>query len=130
MGSNVPRRELRADTQALLKTVLNTLDNKKGEDVLVLQVGEISTLADLFVLVSGTNPRHCDTLVEAVIEAVGDTGIKPYGTEGSGTGWSLIDFGDVVVHVFEPAVREYYDIERLWMDAPRLGQTTGAQAAS
>ncbi len=120
MDSEAPRREYRAETLELLNIAIKALEDKKAEDITIMDIGAVSSLCDLFVVASGTSGRHCETLVDAVIQSVREIGQKPYGSEGKNTGWSLIDFGDIVVHVFDTDTREYYDLERLWLDAPRL----------
>ncbi|HVL93253.1 MAG TPA: ribosome silencing factor [Acidimicrobiales bacterium] len=94
---------------------------KKGEDILVLEVGQILAITDAFVITSGANARHVRTLAEAVEEGVsGDGGPKPLRIEGlDDARWVLLDYGEFVVHVFLDETRRYYDLERLWSDAPR-----------
>ncbi len=94
----------------------------KASDVLVLDVGDVLSIAGYFVIASASNPR----LVRAVVDDIeakvkSELGRAPVRTEGIRENqWSLIDYGDVVVHVFLESVREFYEIERLYMDAPRL----------
>lgn len=97
------------------RTVVTALEEKKGEDIILLDIHEISSFADYFVICSGTSNRMLDTLVEAVMESVKKThGIigKPEGIASGG--WVVLDLGDVVVHVFSPDQREYYQLEQLW----------------
>ncbi|MGH9027426.1 MAG: ribosome silencing factor [Acidimicrobiia bacterium] len=94
---------------------------KKAEDVVVLDVGDVLGIADLFVIASGTNRRQVKTIVEEVERALHERGVAPRSTEGlDDTSWVLLDYGDIVVHVFLDETRRYYDLERLWADAPRL----------
>jgi len=95
--------------------------DKKALDPLVLDLRGISTVAEYFVIVTGTSDRHVQAIAENISEAFGSIGFKALGIEGLREGkWVLLDYGEVVVHVFLEPVREYYDIERLWIDAPRL----------
>lgn len=94
--------------------------DKKGLQPVVLDVREHVSYTDFIVLVSGRSDRHVQTLAEAVLEAFADRKRKPLGVEGARGQWTLIDFGDVVVHVFHHPMREYYDLEGLWCDAPRV----------
>ena len=96
--------------------------DKKGDDIVVLGVGEIITIIDCFVLVSASNTRQVRTIVDEVEAAVAALdGGRPIGVEGRETAtWVLLDYGDVVVHVFHDETRAYYDLDRLWGDAPRL----------
>ncbi len=95
---------------------------KKGEDTLILEVGLILAITDSFVITSGSNPRLVRTIAEEVEARVAaECGPKPLRTEGlDDARWVLLDYGDFVVHVFLDEVRRYYDLERLWSDAPRV----------
>lgn len=95
--------------------------DKKALDPLVLDLRGISSVAEFFVILTGTSNRHVQAVADNVMEAFKAVGIKPMGEEGLRDGkWVLLDYVEVVVHVFLEPVREYYDIERLWIDAPRL----------
>jgi ribosome-associated protein len=106
----------------LAGTAARAASAKQGIDPLVLQVGSILAITDAFVITSGTNARQVRTIAEEVEAQVARaSGRKPLRTEGLDTaGWVLIDYGDFVVHVFLDEVRRYYDLERLWADAPRI----------
>ena len=93
---------------------------KKGEDVVVLEVGDIIAITDAFVLVSATNTRQVRTVVEEVERALKDyDGSRTRSVEGlDDASWVLLDYGDVIVHVFLAETRAYYDLDRLWADAP------------
>ena len=95
-------------------------DDKKGEATIILEVGTVLAIADAFVISSGTNPRQVRTIVEEVEEKVKEGGgPAPLRIEGlDDARWVLMDYGDFVVHVFLQEVREFYDLERLWADAP------------
>lgn len=95
---------------------------KKGEDIAVLHVGEIIAIVDEFVLVSASNTRQVRTIADAVEDALRDhDGSRPIGVEGRNDAtWVLLDYGDVVVHVFLEETRAFYDLDRLWADAPRV----------
>lgn len=94
---------------------------KKGTDVAILEVGEILGIIELFVLVSASNVRQVKTVVDEVEKAVKESdGGSPRSIEGLGdASWVLMDYGDVVVHVFLDETRAYYDLDRLWADVPR-----------
>jgi ribosome-associated protein len=95
--------------------------DKKALDPLVLDLRGISSVAEFFVILTGTSDRHVVAVAENVMDAFKAVGIKALGDEGTREGkWVLLDYGEIVVHVFLEPVREYYDIERLWIDAPRL----------
>jgi len=95
--------------------------DKKALDPVVVDLRGISSVADYFVMVTGTSDRHVQAVSQNIMDAFDSLGIKILGEEGMREGrWVLMDFGEVVVHVFLEDVRDYYDIERLWIDAPRL----------
>jgi ribosome-associated protein len=94
---------------------------KQGEDVLVLDVRDLITITDYFVIASGSSDRQVKTIAEEVEKALKDRGVKPVRVEGaSSSRWVLLDFVDLVVHVFSQEQRDFYRLERLWVDAPRV----------
>jgi ribosome-associated protein len=95
--------------------------DRKGVDMLVMDLRGISNATDYFLVVSGTSDMHVKAIAEHVIEELKKDGIRPSHVEGLRSGrWVLIDYIDFVVHVFHPAAREFYQLERLWGDAPTL----------
>ncbi len=95
--------------------------DKKAEDVLVLDVRGLTSYADYFVLMTADSERQAGAVADAVHERLKSEGTSPVGTEGYGTGRSiLVDYGDVVAHVLSREARSFYDLEGLWADAPRL----------
>ena len=95
--------------------------DRKAEKVVALDVREITTFADAFVLATGTSDRHVRAVADAVLEAAREIGCDKRGVEGYDEGrWVLLDLNDVVVHVFRHDEREHYDLDRLWGDAPRI----------
>jgi ribosome-associated protein len=109
------------DSLAVIKRVVGACEEVKGRDLAVLDVRSISGFADYFVVVSGRSDRQVQGLTNRVVDELCRAGVKPLSVEGYEEGqWVLIDCGDVVVHVFYEPVREHYDIESLWMRAPRL----------
>jgi ribosome-associated protein len=97
-------------------------DDKKGEDVIVLDVAEIMGIVDAFVIVHGSNSRLVRAIVDEVKTQMLDrAGVKPRSVEGlDDMSWVLLDYGDLIVHVFLAETREFYGLERLWADAPRI----------
>ena len=95
-------------------------DEKKATDIIVQNVGDIISVTDFFVIVTAANNRQVNAIVEAIEEAEREkAGIKPLHREETRDGsWELLDYGSVVVHVFQPETREYYRLEALWNDAP------------
>ena len=94
------------------------MDSKKGKDIRVLETDGVTTLADYFVLCSGSSAPQLKALADAGEKAMKDHGILPQHVEGHRGGtWILQDYGDVVVHVFDKEARAFYDLDRLWADA-------------
>ena len=110
----------------LLDTVLDALDELKARNVTTLDVRELTSIADAMVVASGTSSRHVKALADNVVERAKAAGTAPVGVEGQQNAeWILVDLGDVLVHVMQPATREYYDIERLWKDPTARPSRTG-----
>ena len=98
--------------------VTKALDEKKGIDIKLLKIGDISSLADYFLICTGTVNTHVKTLCDYVEYTMEQLGEPMLGREGHrGNSWELLDFGSVVVHVFTDEARKFYDLERLWADA-------------
>lgn len=97
----------------------------RGRDTLVLDLTEVTPIVDYFVITSGTNPRQMRALAEEVRAVMKTLGNRTSGTEGDGdSSWLLQDYGDIVLHVFQPEARKLYDLERLWADAKRIDWRT------
>lgn len=106
-------------TSAVLSQVVDALLDRKAVDPVVLDLRGISTATDYFVIVSGTSDAHVRGMAEYVVSALAPSGIEPHHVEGLAQGrWVLLDYVDFVVHVFHPDLREFYQLERLWGDAP------------
>ena len=96
-------------------------DSKKGEDVVVLDVSGPVVITDAFVLVSADNERLVAAIVDEIEDDLRDLGAKPVRREGVREGrWALLDYGDIVVHVFRSEERDFYGLDRLWRDCPRI----------
>jgi ribosome-associated protein len=95
--------------------------DKQGTDIVVLDVHELIVITDFFVICTASSQRQVKTVIEAIEDSIRELGEKPVRREGEQeAGWWLLDYVDVVVHVFGEEERTYYDLERLWKDAPRL----------
>jgi ribosome-associated protein len=116
------------DARTVALTAARAADAKQGRDIVVLDVGAILAIAELFVVLDAPNRRLVRTLVEEIEEAVRNaTGRSPRRVEGvKEQQWVLIDYGDVVVHVFLDEIRRFYEIERLYRDAPTVAWQDGA----
>ncbi len=97
----------------ILATICESLDSGKGEDIVVISLD--GSLADYFVIVGGTSGRHVSSLADRILEGVRDLhGVFGVVEGGDSSDWVLVDFGDVVVHLFRGEARGFYDLERLW----------------
>ncbi len=95
--------------------------SKKAHDPVLIEVGDVLAITDVFVITSAGNDRQVRTIVEEIERRAREAGRRPIGVEGlDDASWVLLDFGDVVVHVMSDDRRAYYDLERLWGDMPRL----------
>ena len=105
----------------LLKTAQEAVENKKGADLAILDVRELSTVTDFYLICTGTSAPHLKALAEEVELTLKKEGQRVYRKAGSpDSGWIAADYVDVVVHLFLAEAREYYALEQLWNDAPRL----------
>ena len=104
----------------ITKEIVKTLDKKKAVDVKVIRITEFSIVADYFVIASGTSNTHVKSLADDVEFELSELGVKPDHIEGRATGWILLDYGSVIVHIFTGESREYYNLERLWSDASTI----------
>ncbi len=104
---------------------------KQGERIVVLDVRELIVITDYFVIASASSERQARTIVEEVERSLRDLGVKPLRREGQSEGiWILLDYVDVVVHVFREPERDFYDLERLWRDAPTVDVDESPEAAA
>lgn len=117
------------NAKELAVAAARALAEGRGEKVSVLAVGEMTLIADYFVIASGASQRHVRALADRVLEGVRGAnrdGRKPSHVEGyEASCWILLDYGDVVVHVFRETERAFYGLERLWGDAPRVDADAG-----
>ena len=107
------------DFSELARGIVELIADKKGSDIVLLDIRRVSLLADYFVICSGASERQVRAIVDEVLEKVKkETGIVPLSVEGgASSGWVLVDYGSVIVHIFAPSLREYYSLEKLWSEA-------------
>ncbi|MDP6375221.1 MAG: ribosome silencing factor [Pseudomonadales bacterium] len=116
--------ENRLKAEALRDHLIAVIEDRKGRDVTTLDVRKLTDVTDFMIIVSGTSGRHVKALVDYVVDAAKRAGLRPLGIEGRETNeWVLIDLGDVLVHVMQVQVREFYDLERLWDHLPVDSET-------
>ena len=108
------------ETKMTVEKIVKVLDNKKAEEIKVIKISELTVMSDYFIIANGTSNTHVRALAEEVEAELSEAGVEPRNIEGRSTGWILLDYGDVVVHVFTPRDREYYNLERLWQDGEEM----------
>ncbi|MDI6844001.1 MAG: ribosome silencing factor [Anaerosomatales bacterium] len=122
-------RSLEARDAALLAAAAAA--DKKGSDIVIVEVGPVLVITEYFVVVTGSNDRQVKAIVDEVEKRLKEAGLTVIGREGEQQAtWVLLDFGEIVVHVFQPAERDFYRLERLWSDVPRVPLPEEVVAAS
>lgn len=107
------------DVEARCREVVAAVEARKAYDVRVLQLGEVTSLTDYFLICSATSERQVRAIADAVQQTMREERVRPLHVEGYRHGrWVLMDYGDFVVHVFDEETRSFYGLERLWADAP------------
>jgi ribosome-associated protein len=105
----------------LARRIVELAEDKKAADIVLLYLGELTTLADAFVICSGGSERQLSAIADGILENLRDEGIKPIGREGTPEShWVLVDFGSVIVHIFTPPERDYYQLEKHWAGAKTI----------
>jgi ribosome-associated protein len=108
-------------SRELVELAARTLLANKGQELLILDVKSLSSLGDYFLICSGGSKRHVQALAEHLQQTLKQVGVKPLGLEGVDEGhWVLLDYIDVVIHLFIKPLREFYDLEGLWVEAHRV----------
>jgi len=105
----------------LAHKVVGLVEEKQAEDIVLLDLRQVSIIADYFVICSATTERQTKAILDVLTEELKKEGVRPLHTEGtSSSGWILIDYADVIVHVFSPEQRNFYQLEELWQHAPMV----------
>jgi ribosome-associated protein len=109
------------DAASIARLAVDAAVDKKASDVTLMDIGKVTSFADFFVLATGNSDRQIGAIASGIREQMKELGIHLFQQEGESTeGWVLLDYGQVVVHIFADEQRQYYDLERLWIDAPVL----------
>ncbi len=117
------------DRLAKVTLIVEAAQERKVDDVVGLDVREISSFADTFIIATGTSDRHVRSVADSIEAALKAHGEPPMGIEGYDEGrWVLIDCDDTIVHIFQQEIRDHYDLERLWSDAPALELEAAARS--
>jgi ribosome-associated protein len=107
----------------LVKLAYEALDEKKGEDIQIIEIKDISIIADYFIIANGSNASQVDALVNSVSDKLGKNGFDTKRIEGiRSASWILMDYGDVVVHIFSKEDRLFYNLERIWRDGKSISK--------
>lgn len=107
--------------QEKIDTIVKALDSKKGDDIQVLKIKDLTIISDYFVIANGNSSTQTKALADEVEFKMKEQGIMPDRTEGyQGSNWIILDYNDIIVHVFYKETRNYYNLERLWCDAEKI----------
>ncbi len=108
------------NAKQILTLIQSVLDDDKAEDIVSVDLDGKSSVADYLMIASGRSVRHVSALADHVVRALKEAGLARVGTEGASAGdWILLDAGDVIVHLFRPEVRAFYDLEKIWSVSPK-----------
>ena len=122
--------EVRLDAEERALLACRAASDRKALDIVVLDLREVSSITDLFLVCSGQNPRQMQAIAEAIDDHLSGQGVEPLSREGIREGsWILLDYDDLVVHIFSEGAREFYSLERLWAQTPRLNRLAGEPIA-
>lgn len=111
------------NSKKMVKLAYEALEEKKGEDIQIIEIKDISIIADYFIIANGANSPQVDALVDSVKDKLGRSGFEPKRIEGvRSASWILLDYGDVVVHVFSKEDRLFYNLERIWRDGKTVSK--------
>lgn len=111
------------NSKKMVKLAYEALDEKKGEDIQIIEIKDISIIADYFIIANGSNSSQVNALVDSVNEKLGRNGYEPKRIEGvRSASWILMDYGDVIVHVFSKEDRLFYNLERIWRDGKTVSR--------
>ncbi len=109
------------DAKKMALMAVDALEEKKANDISIIDIEKISTLADYFIIASGTNKNQVQAMSDEVDEKLGRAGFEPKHIEGyNGANWILLDYGDIVIHLFDEENRLFYDLERIWRDGVKV----------
>ncbi|WP_297134444.1 ribosome silencing factor [Terrisporobacter sp.] len=111
--------------EQMTKIVYDAIDDKLGQDISIINIGKVSSLCDYFVIATAGSSRQVKAIADNVQDALTEQGVEPRAKEGYDTQtWILLDYGDVIVHIFNEETRGFYNLEKLWKDAPYVDVDT------
>ena len=108
-------------SEEMVKLIYKAMDDKKAEDIKIIDIADVSTIADYFIICSGSNASQMEAIIDNITETLGRAGYESKRTEGGrNSSWILMDYQDVVVHIFSKEDRLFYDLERTWRDGKTI----------
>ncbi len=109
------------EAKELMENIVKVLDNKKAKDIRAIRIGDLTILGEYFVIATGTSSTQVKMLADEVDYQLGEKGVQPHRVEGyHSENWIILDYTDVIVHIFHEDTREFYDLERLWADGEKV----------
>ena len=108
------------NSKDIIKVAVKALDDKKATDISVIHVGELTVISEYFIIASAGSSSQVKALTDAVDEKLSEEGVEPGHIEGKATGWVLLDYGSVAIHIFKNDMREFYGLDRMWKDGEKL----------
>lgn len=108
------------NSEKIIDIAVNTLNEKKAMDISAIHVGELTVIAEYFVIATATSSSHIKALADAVEEKLAEAGYHTDHIEGKATGWMLLDYNGVVIHIFSREAREFYNLDRMWDDGDQM----------
>lgn len=112
------------ESQNIVKIAANALNSKKARQLKALKIDTLTTLADYFVIATATSSTHVRALADEVEEKLKEASLEPHHIEGRTTGWIVLDYESVIIHVFTPNEREFYNLDSMWSDATEIDLST------
>ncbi|MCC0698805.1 ribosome silencing factor [Clostridioides sp. ZZV15-6383] len=106
--------------EQMTKIAYDVIEDKLGQDTVIINIGKVSSLCDYFIITTASSQRQVKAIADNVEYELAKLGLEPRGKEGQGTQWVLLDYGDIMVHVFNEENRGFYNLEKLWKDAPYI----------
>lgn len=117
----VTRKETVMELKEQVNIIIKALEDKKATDISVLDISKLSVMADYFIIGSGANKNQIRAMIEEIREKLGRAGIEASHIEGTeASGWILLDYRDIIIHIFDAESRAFYDLERIWSDAESI----------
>lgn len=112
------------EAKEMAKMAIQALEDKKADDIKVIDISDVSTIADYFIIASGKNRSQIQAMCDNVDETLGRAGVSMKQTEGyKNANWILMDYGDIIVHIFDTENRLFYDLERIWRDGKEMDRS-------